>query len=404
MLKYSNPQMGARMKRTAPAAILLAAGIMTGCSTSEPLSQKADYQSVVPAAKPADTLEVPPDLTAPQVQDKYAIPQSGTASATQVAKSQAQAQAPANAGTQDVQQGPVMAKVDQVHMMRAGSQRWLVVDNKTPAQLWPLLKAFLQDSGFTIKTEEPDIGVMETDWAENRAKLPNDGIRKLMEAIGMASVYSTSQRDKFRIRLEKGENGSTEVYFSHQGIDEVYVDEGKSQTRWQPRPADPELEAEMLGRFMMRLGLNADQAKAAIKQTTAPAQQQASPISNGTLTISDSFDRAWRRVGLALDRIGLVVSDRDRSQGIYYVKQAKNDIDPVTGEKKSEGGFWSGLAFWRSKDKPADPQLAPDETMRVVIKESVPGTTTITLTDKQGQVLTTTVAKTALSKLQTELQ
>lgn len=390
------------MKRTAPAAILLAAGLITGCSTSEPLNQKADFQSVVPAAKPGDTLEVPPDLTAPQIQDKYSIPQSGTASASQVAKNQAQA--PANAGTPAEHAGPVVANVDQVHMMRAGSQRWLVVDNKSPAELWPLLKAFLQDSGFTIKTEEPDIGVMETDWAENRAKLPNDGIRKIMESIGMAGLYSTSQRDKFRVRLEKGANGSTEVYFSHQGIDEVFIDEGKSQTKWQPRPADPELEAEMLGHFMVRLGLNADQAKAALKQTAAPVQQQASPISNGTLTINDSFDRAWRRVGLALDRIGLVVSDRDRSQGIYYVKQAKNDVDPSTGASKPDsGGFWSSLAFWRSNDKPAQ-QLAPDETMRVLIKETTPGSTAITLTDKQGQPLTTPAAKTALSKLQTELQ
>jgi outer membrane protein assembly factor BamC len=402
MQNYSNPQMGARMKRTAPAAILLAAGIMTGCSTSEPLSQKASFESVVPAVKSKDTLEVPPDLTAPEIQNKYTVPLGGTASAKQMASNQTSA--PVNAGTQDAQTGPVVANVDQVHMVREGTQRWLVVDNKTPAELWPLLKAFWQDSGFTIKTEEPDIGVMETDWAENRAKLPNDGIRKLMESIGLGGVYSTSQRDRFRIRLEKGDNGSTEVYFSNQGIDEVFVDEGKSQTKWQPRPPDPELEAEMLGRFMMRLGLNAEQAKTAIKQSTAPVQQQTSPISNGTLTINDSFDRAWRRVGLALDRIGLVVTDRDRSQGIYYVKQAKNDIDPNATETKSDsGGFWSSLAFWRSKDKP-EQQLAPDETMRVVVKESTPGSTAITLTDKSGQVVTNTAAKTALSKLQTELQ
>jgi outer membrane protein assembly factor BamC len=394
------------MKRTAPAAILLAAGIMTGCSTSEPLNQKADFQSVVPKTADAGaSLEVPPDLTAPQIQDKYTIPQSGTASAMQLAKNQAQSQSQVKAGTQDAQAGPVLESVDQVHMMRDGTQRWLVVDNKTPAQLWPLLKAFWQDSGFTIKTEEPDIGVMETDWAENRAKLPNDGIRKLMETVGLGGAYSTSQRDKFRIRLEKGDNGATEVYFSHQGLDEVYIDEGRTQTKWQPRPADPELEAEMLGRFMVRLGLNTEQAKAAIKQTVAPVQPQMSPISNGILTINDEFDRAWRRVGLALDRIGLVVTDRDRSQGIYYVKPAKNDVDPVTGEKTSNdsGGFWSSLAFWRSKDS-KQTTLPADQTMQVIVKEVSPGSTTIQLTDKQGQPLSGTGAQTALSKLQTELQ
>ena len=43
---------------------------------------------------------------------------------------------------------------------------------------------------------------METDWAENRANLPQTGLRKL---IGKAldSVYDTGMRDMFRTRVEK---------------------------------------------------------------------------------------------------------------------------------------------------------------------------------------------------------
>ncbi|WP_215781286.1 outer membrane protein assembly factor BamC [Paludibacterium sp. B53371] len=384
------------MKRTAPAAILLATGLIAGCSTSEPLSQKANFESVVPAKAADSGLEVPPDLTAPQAQDKYSIPGSGSASASQMPKPAA----PAGVTASTASDNTVAVSVDKVRMMRAGTQRWLVVGDKTPAQLWPLLKAFWQDSGFTIKTEEPDIGVMETDWAENRAKLPNDGIRVLLDKVGLGGIYSTSQRDMFRIRLEKGENGSTEVYFSHRGLDEVYSDKDKTQTVWQPRPVDPELEAEMLGRFMMRLGMTEEQAKATLKQVTAPVQAQTNPISNGTLTIGDSFDRAWRRVGLALDRVGMVVADRDRSQGIYFVKPAKSDLDQK--DKDSSGGFWSGLAFWHSSTP--QPLLSDDGNMQVRVKESTPGSTSITITDKQGKVLEDAAAKSALLKLQAELQ
>ena len=392
------------MKRTAPAAILLATGLIAGCSTSEPLSQKADFQSTVATKADSDTLAVPPDLTSPQQQNKYALPTSGVASATQMNLQQTPAAQPASQATNAsplvivAGEQPVLKPVDHIRMVRAGNQRWLVVDSKSAAQLWPVLKAFWQDSGFTIKSEEPDIGLMETDWAMNRAKLPQDGIRKLMDYIGLGDVYDTSERDMFRIRLEKTDNGGTEIYFSHQGMEEVYTDSTKSDTRWQPRAPDPGLEAEMLTRFMTRLGLTEEQASNAVKQTVAPDLQQVAPITNGTLTISDTFDRAWRRVGLALDRIGLIVTDRDRSQGIYYVKPAENEAD---SKSDNSPGFWSRMAFWRSASGPA---TATDNSMRVIVKETTPGNTSITVTDKQGAPLNDKFTKAALGKMQEELQ
>jgi outer membrane protein assembly factor BamC len=383
------------MKRSAPAAILLASGLIAGCSTTEPLNKKADFQSTV-ANKPtsAVSLEVPPDLTALQAQTKYTIPVSGVATASEVAREQKTEAKPA-AVEKPAVAAVAASSVDNIHMERAGSQRWLVVGGQPPAQLWPVLKAFLQDSGFTIKSEDPELGVMETDWAENRAKLPNDSIHAFMESLGLGSIYSTSERDMFRIRLEKGENGGTEVYFSHRGLQEVYIDEGKTQTRWEPRPIDPGLEAEMLGRFMIRLGLTNEQAKTAIKKVEAVKTVEHSPISNGTLTINDNFDRAWRRVGLALDRVGLVVSDRDRSQGIYFVKPAQNEID----KPESSGGFWSNL--WGKGKTASTPE---DNSLRVQVKELSPGRTGISLTDKQGTVLVTPQARSALDKLTRELQ
>ncbi|MBI3144015.1 MAG: outer membrane protein assembly factor BamC [Pseudogulbenkiania sp.] len=376
------------MKRSAPAAILLLTGLVAGCSTSEPLANKLDYKSEAP--KTANTLEVPPDLTAPQIRNRYELPRSGVASLNELNQAQGTTKTDAASGGG--------AKVDNVRMERAGSQRWLVAEHMQPEALWPVLKAFWQDNGFVIKTEEPQLGIMETDWAENRAKLPNDVIRKFMETVGLGNVYSTAERDKFRIRVEKTAAG-TEVYFSHRGMYEVFVDEGKSETKWQPRPADPQLEAELLGRFMIRLGQTEEKAKEAIKLTHTPEAPN-SQIVNGMLTVNDGFDRAWRRVGLALDRIGLAVSDRNRSQGVYYVKPVKGETE--NGKPEKSGGFWSSLAFWSSGDKgEATPK---DEEFLVQLKEDGSGKTQIMLTDKAGKPLPAAQTRTALGKLQNELQ
>lgn len=377
------------MKQSASVAILLAAGLLASCASDQSSKQPADFQSVVSTKKPrSEDLEVPPDLTDPNIQNKYEIPSPAVPLS-------AQGQQSATAGM--AAPSTVVVPVKGVKMERAGTERWLVVSQSSPSILWPLLKAFWQDNGFTIKTEEPAAGVMETDWAENRAKLPNDGIRKLIEYVGLGNVYSTAQRDKFRIRLEKDDNGDVEVYFSHRGLQEVYTNEGKTETKWQPGPPDPEIEAEMLARFMVRLGMTQEQAVAAVKKTVPLTAAQKLPIVEGTLTIHDAFDRAWRRVGLALDRIGLVVTDRNRSQGVYYVMPAKSE-----SSDKASSDFWSGLTFWKQKDKAGTTDT--EEPLQVQLKQTAPGEVTIRFTDHKGQALNNTLAQGALERLQNELQ
>jgi outer membrane protein assembly factor BamC len=235
----------------------------------------------------------------------------------------------------------VLPSVDKMRIDRSGTQRWLVAGG-TPEQLWPQIKEFWQELGFIVDTELPEAGVMETDWAENRAKLPQDIIRSTIGKV-FDSLYSTAERDKFRTRLEKGSDpGTTEIYISHRGMYEVYVTEGKDQTRWQPRPAEPDLEAEMLRRLMVRLGV--DEARAKTLVAAEPKQERAklarAAEGAGTLTMQEGFDRAWRRVGLALDRVGFTVEDRDRSQGLYYVRYIDPEMDP---KKKEEKGWLSKL-------------------------------------------------------------
>jgi outer membrane protein assembly factor BamC len=314
--------------------VAIAAAVLSACSGNIlPESKKIEYKS----AGKLPTLEVPPDLTQPTRDDRYAVPDispKGSATYSEYAGER-------RGGTTTSTSPAVLPSVDKMRIDRSGTQRWLVAGG-TPEQLWPQIKEFWQELGFIVDTELPEAGVMETDWAENRAKLPQDIIRSTIGKV-FDSLYSTAERDKFRTRLEKGSDpGTTEIYISHRGMYEVYVTEGKDQTRWQPRPAEPDLEAEMLRRLMVRLGV--DEARAKTLVAAEPKQERAklarAAEGAGTLTMQEGFDRAWRRVGLALDRVGFTVEDRDRSQGLYYVRYIDPEMDP---KKKEEKGWLSKL-------------------------------------------------------------
>ncbi len=321
----------------------LAAVLLGACSSLdfEMPTKKIDYKS----AGRLPTLEVPPDLTRPTADDRYTVPGAGKGAATFSTYTidrewRAQGGAPASSGVLPEQSG---ARVE-----RAGTQRWLVVKGD-PAQVWPVVKDFWQEVGFIVNVETPEAGVMETDWNENRARVP-DGIIRRTLGRALDSVYSTAERDKFRTRLERGtQAATTEIYISHRGMEEVYITEGKDQTRWQPRRPDPDLEAEMLRRLMVRFGVQETRAKQQIAAAEAPRASMASQ-SGGILTVNEQFDRAWRRVGLALDRVGFTVEDRDRAKGIYFVRY----IDPETDLKTATDGTGiigrtlGALKFWGS--------------------------------------------------------
>jgi outer membrane protein assembly factor BamC len=282
---------------------LSAAVLLSACSVLQ--SDKVDYRSTVKAT----SLDIPPDLTQLSKDTRYTMV-DGAVSASSGNKTAA------NPGTKPAIAAPV---VGDIRIERSGNQRWLVV--KRPAdKLWGQLKDFWQDNGFILIVNQSDTGIMETDWAENRANIPQDFIRSTIGKL-LDSVYSTGERDKYRTRVETNTAGETEIYISHRGMQEVNVKDGTG-TVWQPRAADPELEAEFLRKLMVRLGASPTQADA-IVATTPPAKQVATvSIVNGQpkVTISEEIDRAWRRVGLALDRTGFTVEDRDRKQGLYFVR------------------------------------------------------------------------------------
>jgi outer membrane protein assembly factor BamC len=321
------------------AAALAALALLGACSSVGEFFEgnKVEYKS----AGKLPPLDVPPDLTAPSRDDRYAVPEGGR-SATTLSGYQAE-RAQARPGS-----GKVLPAAEGVRVERDGNQRWLVV-NEPPEKLWPLVKEFWQESGFLLRQEMPEAGIMETEWAENRAQIPEGWLRRTLGGL-LDQVYSTPERDKYRTRLERTPAGGTEVYISHRGMMELYVSEERTQTMWQPRPADPELEAEFLRRLMVRLGTPEERAKAMLA-TAAPSQRAA--LKKGLdgqelLEVFEPFDRAWRRVGLALDRVGFTVEDRDRQKGVFFVRYA--DPDAEMERKNRDKSLFSWLAFWRSDE------------------------------------------------------
>lgn len=351
------------LRRAAPLAVVaLMPWLLAGCESLSGIAptKRIDYKSA--ATGPA--LELPPDLTTPRYDDRY-----------QVNTAAGQAAANANKGAR----AEFLPTVPDAKLVRAGSERWLVV-KATPEQAWNTSREFWQESGFVLAIEQPNVGVMETDFAENRAEIPGDLFRRTIGKY-LDIFYTTYKQDKFRTRIERGaEPGTVEIFVAHRGMEQVPTakidNSSPAAFAWAVMPPNPALEAEMLTRLMMKFGTPEPAARAAVVQAaSAPdkARIDKNPDGSFKLTVDDQFDRAWRRVGLALDRIGFTVVDRDRSRGVYFVRYG--DPDTLAAKKNSEG-WLEKLQFWKSdeKDKPDQYQIVVAESaLASVVSVQDPG-------------------------------
>jgi outer membrane protein assembly factor BamC len=347
------PRRAAAFVATAAIALSLA-----GCeSMTFSLGKKIDYKS----ATSAPALEIPPDLTTPEYDDRYAAQTASAAAAARAAGKPTE----------------VLPINGDARLARAGSERWLVV-KATPDQAFSAMRDFWTQNGFVVAVEQPVFGIMETDWAENRGGMPQTALAKYAGKY-VDFLTDTYRRDRFRTRIERGtEAGTVEIYITHYGAEQVPTKtKGGSPEDWQwvATAPNPELEAEFLSRAMVRFGTPTEVATAAV--AAAPTQQPRARIEKGNdgtsrLVVDDAFDRAWRRVGLALDRTGFTVVDRDRSQGLYFVRYANPDLE--AGKQK---GWLDKIQFWKKddKDKP--------EQYRVVVTQADPNSV-VTVQDPKG--------------------
>ncbi len=417
-----------QMKLTQITTIAMLALLVSACDSIPFIDTTSDYKG----AGRARPLEVPPDLTAVQSSDAYSVPGGSTSYNTYN-----QAQDGQEAGAEKVLTNP-----DGVKMEKAGGQRWLVV-NASAEKIWPAVREFWIDQGFAVRVENADTGVMETEWIEADAiKLKNDKTN-----IGdkfdkwLDKLSGLADRRKFRTRLERGEKeNTTEIYMTHRTVAGA-PDDGKNKLQTQlgeidtgyrldktdktvkADEFDADLDAELLRRLMVKLGVAEKQAQqiAANPVTEKRAEVVKEADSSVTLNLKDTYDRGWRRVGLALDRIGFVIEDKDRSNGIYYVRYADVDIDD--GPKKKKGlldtlAFWSDddeienkskpkdeativdkLQFWKGKDEKTD----PSKKYNIKVSETENGTR-VKVVDKEDKPNPTTTANRIISLLYDQLK
>jgi outer membrane protein assembly factor BamC len=399
--------------RTSLLSMLLAvfAGLMAGCTwTGSVFSDKVDYKAARTRSEP---LEVPPDLSQLPREERFTVPerpQSVTASEAAAARpGMPGAAAGASVAAAVVPAGSI-AQIE-----RQGNQRWLAV-NMPPEKAWPILLDFWPSVGLAVEKSDKATGIMETVWAENRAKLPQDIIRKTLgRALG--SVYETGEQDKYRARLERTAKDTSEIYISHRGMIEVFTSSAQDRTAWQPRPNDPDMEAEMLQRLLVRFDATAAKAST----TASAAAKSGAPASPGgtagaatvaasapvetvhvvkgadgrseRLDIDDPFDRAWRRVGLALDRGGFTVEQRDRAKGIYFVRYLDPDYE---AKAKEQQGLFSKIL---GRDKPIE---APQ--YRVQLTSAGDAGTWVRVFDSDGKPERSTTGDRVLALLKDQLR
>ncbi|MDH2234861.1 outer membrane protein assembly factor BamC [Pigmentiphaga sp. GD03639] len=381
-----------------PALISLSV-LFAGCSSVNQLLGKEESIDYKSASKPPSAkLEVPPDLTQLPTDNRFQIPSQTSSGSTPPAPSTTtfSSYSTAQPETRQPAASNVLPERSDMRVERDGDQRWLVVVDRSPEQLYPVVRQFWQDLGFLMREDLPQAGVMETDWAENRAKIPQDFIRNTIGKV-FDSLWSTGERDMFRTRLERVGN-STEIYISHRGAVEVLTGAEKSQTTWTSRPNDPGLEAEMLSRLMVRLGADFDRAKAAVTNAAPVATGAAPQLVTGSgdigaLQIAEPFDRAWRRVGLALDRGGFTVEDRNRAEGVYYVRY----VDTDAASTDSKPGFF-GRLFGRGSDKP---ETRPQYRVKLVTSND---RTQVTVLNAQGAPENTATGRRILNVLSNQLK
>lgn len=353
---------------------------LAGCSTLGADGKRIDYGS---AAIQAKTLEVPPDLTAPETDDRFKMPQGDSGAAMTYS-------AYSKSGTvQSATPAAVLPDIPGVQLERDGGQRWLSIKDK-PDNVWQKIKSFWLDNGLSIKSEEQAAGIMETDWMENRVKIPQTIYSQGEFDPNLdQKVYSVGERDQYSTRLERSKDGSgTEVHISQRGMEEVYSND-KKVSRWQARGNDPEKEAIMLQRMMVYFGASTDRAKDAVAPATpAPAASPAAPAAgkqatdtsapdlagaaalreisgNTIIVVNDAFDKTWRKVGLAIESTHLAVEDKDREKGIYYLSPIKIDV-----------GWFDKLKFWKSNED-------TDRHYRVNVKDGGKSCE-VSITDQNG--------------------
>jgi outer membrane protein assembly factor BamC len=306
---------------------------LAGCSTGSGVGDGPRYQ----ASRQLDTLEVPPDLIGPAMERAYRIPDAPGERISARDLEQETRTAPRRAtGATPV----ILPGSPDIQLQRDGQTRWLSVA-ASPEALWPQFREFWRTQNLILERDEPTIGIMETQWAENRAGIPLGTTRSIL-ARAIGTLYDAGTRDQYRLRVERRDDGGTDVFISHRGAVEEGGPEGMA-SRWVIRDSDASLEAEMLSRLLVFL-TTGEVSGTAVAAEEADDFEQTGQVDlverDGVpmLVIRGEPDALWRRLGLALDRTGFMVDEQDRSTGSFLVTYR-----PDIADDAEKPGFFGRL-------------------------------------------------------------
>ncbi len=377
---------------------LLLAGV-AGCSMipgSEKIlpDKKVEYKKSKEATR---NLEIPPDMTRSSINDELMIPDARMPSRSTLSGFETRQRVATTGRSGAV--GGVLPGFEGIEVKRDGQDRWLVIQAE-PDDVWFKVADYWQEKGILLEEQDPTVGIMVTDWIENRADIKNDFITDLFRNV-FDGLYSASTRDQFRVRIESGEEpGTTELYLTQRGMEESIIQDGQGmveRTVWNPRPPDPGLEAEMLRRLMVYMGSSETVANSELAkkgQSVRARSRLTDKNDQVSLVVDEELDRAWRLTGVALDRVGFAVEDRDRTQSIYYVRYN----DPMKGVK--DEGMLDKLAFWKDKDADID----KENQYQVRLQSQGEETTLVTIQNVNGEEDNSETAKRILTLIQEQIR
>ena len=349
--------------------VLLVLFTLNGCSWLDQAfpDRSHDYKK----AAVARSLDLPPDMKATETVDSLIVSEQTAVLSGYEASGDNQAQ-------DCTSESSVSESVKALRFESDHGRYWLVVTEQ-PQVVWAKAREFWLENGYLIATENVEARILQTSWAEKQANVPQGMIRELL-GRALSSVYSSAYQDRYRMRLERGEEaGTTEIYISHQGVEEILTsDSDEGAIRWGSRPRDPGFESELLKRMMVYMDTPAHAATEAFVKAEqappAPARAALSEEKDGKLSllVYQEYPSAWRSVGIVLDRIDFAVEGRNRSEGIYTVRYS----DPLA---EREQGLLSRMAFW-SGDKEQEVV-----TYQIRLQDDTSNTRVVVL-DEQGEI------------------
>lgn len=355
---------------------------LTGCQTLDDIvsSEQVDYKSTVRGAP----LTLPPDLSQSQIHPTYST-HDGVASAAAYNKALDKANKANQSGVS------VLPEQAGIKILRSGDIRWLQVD-RDAALVYADLIAFWSAEGFTINRDNPAAGVIETDWAENRAKIPGNFLRRALGSI-IDVVSDSGERERFTTRLERV-SGKTEVFISHERMVETQMDRDGTTFKWLPAKEDQGLNAAMLSRLMIYLGVEQSKAEQQVRnpEVVRTTQHNANFIDGeNALGFNVARDDAYRRVGTALASSGFSIDKSDAASGTFVVRY----LDTDTGEKRQGSNIFSRLFGDKGNLTPIP------YTIRV--SSASTGQSVISVLNEQGAVDRSDTARRILTVLQDRL-